>query len=238
MAANYVQPGKNLDLTAPAAGTTSGVGVLIGRIFSIALKTASAAAAFVGATVGVWSLAKTSAQAWAVGEKIYWDNANNRADNLPTAGFRYIGVCTEIAVNPSSTGKVRLGACVGPLQGDAAPAAASVATAGAATYTAAQILGGVIVRDCTGASRTDVLPTAALLVAAMPGVQVGDIVRCQIINGSDPTTEIITLQEGVGGGWDANQTAVSRTILGTCSKMVTIRITNVTAAAEAYVVYA
>lgn len=238
MARNYIQPGENLDQTAPTGGVTSGVGVLIGRIFSVAMATAAAAAAFVGRRVGVWSLAKTSAQAWVVGDKIYWDNANKRADNLPTAGFRRIGVCAAAAANPSSTGYVLLMPGVDVLQGDAGPAGASIATAGAETYTAAQIIGGTIVRDCAGANRTDTLPTAALLVAAIPGAAVGDLVRCLVVNGSDPITEIITLAAGAGGAFDANQTAVSRIVGGGASKTVTIRLTNVTAAAEAYVVYA
>lgn len=238
MASNFVQPGKSVDLTAPTGGVTTGVGVLIGNIFAVAANTVAAAIAFVGNTFGVWSLAKTSAQAWAVGDKIYWDNTNKRADNVPTAGFRLIGIATEAAANPSSTGKVRLNWAIGPIQPvEALPAAASVATAGAGTITAAQLLGGIYVRDCAGASRTDTLPTAALLVAAMPGVQVGDIVRTLIINGSDPITEVLTLAAGTGGGFDANQTAVSRVMNGGESKMLHIRITNVTASSEAYVAY-
>lgn len=237
MATNYVQPGKNIDLTAPTGGVTSGVGALIGRLFSVALQTVAAAASFVGATAGVWSLAKTSAQAWVVGEKIYWDNTNKRADNVPTAGFRYIGICVEAAANPSSTGKVLLGAFSGPIQGDALPAAATNATAGAVTLTAAEILGGIVVVDCAGAGRTYTLPTAALLVAAIPGAQVGDVVRCLIVNGSD-AAESITLAAGSGGGFDTNQTSASRIIAQNVSKVVHIRLTNVTAASEAYVVYA
>lgn len=119
-------------------------------------------------------------------------------------------------------------------------AAASIATVGAGSPTAANLLTGTIVRDCAGASRTDTLPTAALLVAAITAwtPAVGDIIECLYINGSDPVTEIITLAEGTGGGWDTNQTAVSRTILGTCSKLIRIRLTNVTPSSEAYVVYA
>ncbi len=44
---------------------------------------------------------------------------------------------------------------------------ASVDTAGPATYTAAQIGRGIILRDPSGAARTDVLPTAALLIAGV-----------------------------------------------------------------------
>lgn len=114
--------------------------------------------------------------------------------------------------------------------------ATSDATAGARTYTAAEILGGVIVRDPNGAGRSDVLPTAALLVAALPGAAVGDTIQCIIINGAD-AAETITIGAGAGGAFDTNQTAASRVIPQNSSRVMTIRLTNVTAAAEAYVVY-
>lgn len=113
----------------------------------------------------------------------------------------------------------------------------SLATAGPATYTIAQLLTGIIVRDCAGASRTDTLPTAADLVAGIAGCAVGDTIETLIINGSDPTTEILTLDVGVGGAFDANQTAVSRTCLGTSSKLLRIRVTNIGSGTEAYVAY-
>lgn len=238
MATNYVQPGKILTLTAPAT-VASGAGALIGNIFGVAMAAyASGVTTAEFAVTGVFSLAKTSAQAWVAGDKIYWDNTNKRCDNLATAGFRFIGVATAAAANPSSTGSVRLNGTDAGFSDAAKPAAASIATAGNETLTAAQLLGGTIVRDCAGGSRTDTLPTAALLVAAIPGVAVGDVVETLIINGSDPITEVITLAAGSGGAFDANQTAVSRTILGTSSKLVRIRITNIGAATEAYVVYA
>lgn len=112
----------------------------------------------------------------------------------------------------------------------------SDATAGARTYTAAEILGGIIVRDCAGGSRSDVLPTAALLVAAMTRPAVGDVVQCTIINGSD-ANEVITVGAGTGGGFDTNQTSASRVIPQNASKTVFIRLTNVTASSEAYVAY-
>lgn len=234
---NYVQPGEDLDLTAPTGGVTTGVGVLIGRLFAIATVTAAAAAAFVGKTRGVIDIAKTSAQAWVAGEPIYWDDTNKRADNSVAAGFRRIGVAIAAAANPSSTGKVRLDEEPGPIQGEQLPAAASLATAGNETLTAAQLLGGTIVRDPAGAGRTDTLPTAALLVAAIPGAKVGDIIDTLIVNGAD-AAETITLAAGTGGAFDANQTAASRVIPQNSSKRIRVRLTNVTAASEAYVVYA
>ena len=63
---------------------------------------------------------------------------------------------------------------------------ASVDTAGAATYTAAQIGRGIILRDTNGAARTDVLPTAALLIAGVANVYTlaadGDSVQWEVRN--------------------------------------------------------
>jgi hypothetical protein len=112
----------------------------------------------------------------------------------------------------------------------------SDATVGPRTYTAAEILGGIIVRDTNGAGRSDVLPTAALLVAALPGAAVGDIIDCLIINGAD-AAETLTIGAGTGGGFDTNQTAASRVIAQNGSKLLRIRLTNVTALSEAYVAY-
>lgn len=238
MANNYVQLGEAMTLTAPAGGVTVDKGVLVGSAFVVALITAAAGVTFQGSTVGVWSLDKPSTEVWAEGDKIYWDNGNVRCTNVPTSGFRLVGYAAAAAANPSSTGKVRL-AGVQALydRSDSSPAPASYATAGPQTYSAADVLGGTIVRDPNGASRTDVLPTAAALVAALPGVRVGDIIDCLIVNGAD-AAETITISAGTGGGFDANQTAASRVIGQNSQKGVRIRFTNVTAASEAYVAYA
>src|SRR3954462_9199372 len=58
----------------------------------------------------------------------------------------------------------------------------SINTAGANTITAAQVLAGIYVRDCNGAGRTDTLPTAALLVAAMTRPAIGDVLRLLVVN--------------------------------------------------------
>lgn len=73
----------------------------------------------------------------------------------------------------------------------------TVTTAGAATYTAAQLLGGLIKRDPAGAGRSDVTPTATLLIAGIPGVKVGDSFVFTIINDAD-AAETITVTAGSG----------------------------------------
>jgi hypothetical protein len=43
----------------------------------------------------------------------------------------------------------------------------TVGTAGNVVYTPAQLLGGIIIRDCAGAARSDQMPTAADIIAAL-----------------------------------------------------------------------
>lgn len=79
--------------------------------------------------------------------------------------------------------------------------ATAVSTAGAATYTSAAVLAGVIARDPAGSGRTDVTPTAELLIAAANAVGLlendYDEVSCLIVNTADGN-ETITLNGGVG----------------------------------------
>ncbi len=108
----------------------------------------------------------------------------------------------------------------------------SIATAGNVTYTAAQLLGGFILRDGNGGARTDVLPTAALLVAAMNGVQPGVGFEFTIRNTS--TTAIsITMSAGTG----ATLSPTSQAIAQNNGKRFLIVITTITAGSEAYTCY-
>lgn len=111
-------------------------------------------------------------------------------------------------------------------------APAEITTAGAATYTIAQLLTGYVRRDCTGASRSDVTPTAALVVAAFAAIfgaaSVGMVIEFTIKNTSD-AAETITVTGGTGG------TVVgTATIAQNNSKRFRLELTNVTATTEAY----
>jgi predicted RecA/RadA family phage recombinase len=110
MATNYIQEGDTLDLAAPYA-VDAGDGALIGTLFCVALVTLASGATGAFMTEGVWSLNKTSAQAWTVGAKIYWDNTNKECTTTATSNT-LIGCATAAAANPSSTGHVRLNGTV------------------------------------------------------------------------------------------------------------------------------
>jgi hypothetical protein len=116
------------------------------------------------------------------------------------------------------------------------PVPTTIATAGPATYTPAQVLNGMILRDTGGAARTDVLPTAALLVAALGGsAVVGTTVALTIMNTS---AGAFTVQITMGAGGTSGAANVLSTIAQSASKTFHIQITNVTLGAEAYTVYA
>ena len=106
MATNYIQNGSTVSVTAPAA-TTAGEGVLVGSLFGVAQETVANAAAVEIMTTGVHRLAKTSAQAWTVGARIYWDDSNTVATTTASSN-KLIGVAVAAAANPSSTGDVLL----------------------------------------------------------------------------------------------------------------------------------
>lgn len=73
----------------------------------------------------------------------------------------------------------------------------TVTTAGAVTYTPAQLKTGFILRDPNGAGRSDLFPTAADLLAAVPGAVVGTTFRVTIRNTAD-AAETITMTTNTG----------------------------------------
>lgn len=138
-------------------------------------------------------------------------------------------------------GKIRRGRYIGAgshvPQGDSL-IPVSYSSGSAVTYLPTDIYNGLIVRG-GGAAVSDVTPTAAQMVANTPGVQVGDIIWCMIINGNTGAADSanITLTAGSGVSFDANQSAASRVIRTGTSKMIALRFTNVTPGSEAVTFY-
>ena len=103
---NYIKEGKTLSLLAPYA-VTSGSGLEVGSVFGVASNDAANGAAVEAVVEGVFTLAKNSAEAWTVGELLYWDNTAKVVTATSTSN-KLIGVAYASAANPSSTGQVRL----------------------------------------------------------------------------------------------------------------------------------
>ena len=105
---NYVQPGNTITLTAPYA-VSSGDGLLVGSIFGVAAGTAALGEAVEAALTGVYDLKKVASQAWAAGDKVYWDNTAREATKTTTSNT-LIGVAVvAVAGGAGDTiGRVRL----------------------------------------------------------------------------------------------------------------------------------
>jgi predicted RecA/RadA family phage recombinase len=105
---NYIQPGNTITLTAPYA-VVSGDGLLVGAIFGVATGSAALSEPVEAALVGVFDLKKVGSQAWAAGDKVYWDNANKQTTKTDT-GNTLIGAAVEaVAGGATDTiGRVRL----------------------------------------------------------------------------------------------------------------------------------
>lgn len=104
-------------------------------------------------------------------------------------------------------------------------------TAGARTYTAAELLGGLILRDPNGGARNDVTPTAALIVAGIAGAVVGSSFEFTIRNTAD-AAETVTVTAGAGVTLSGTMTIAqsnSKRFLAVC--------TNVGGGTEAVTVY-
>lgn len=105
---NYVQPGNTITLTAPYA-VTPGDGLLVGSIFGVAAGTAALGEPVETALEGVYDLKKVASQAWAVGDKIYWDNTAKNTTKTLTSNT-LIGVATDVVAGGATDliGRVRL----------------------------------------------------------------------------------------------------------------------------------
>lgn len=121
----------------------------------------------------------------------------------------------------------------------------AISTAGNVTYTTAQLLTGIINRDVAGANRTDVLPTAAAVVAALTTAErsplVGSSIRFVLSNNA---AGAFTLALSLGTGGTSGMGNNTFYVFGTTTiaqngapRTFDLILTNVTIGAEAYTVY-
>jgi hypothetical protein len=120
------------------------------------------------------------------------------------------------------------------------PAPAAAIGTGNKTITVAQILTGILEEDPSGAA-TWTLPTAALLVAGVTDVAIGDTLDFAVIN-TDGTADIaITVAAGTDGSLVGNAEVESADTtadaISSGSAMFRIRFTGVASGSEAYVAY-
>jgi len=105
------------------------------------------------------------------------------------------------------------------------------ATEGARTYTAAELVGGLILRDPAGGARSDVTPTAALIVGALTGAIATSSFEFTIRNTAD-AAETITLTAGAGVTLSGTMTIAQNN-----SKRFLAVVTNAGSGTEAVTIY-
>jgi predicted RecA/RadA family phage recombinase len=135
---NQIQVGASLSLLAPY-DVTAGQGFMLGAIFAVASQNALSGEPVEGKRFGVYALAKTSAQAWGIGDRIYWDSANKRCDKTGTIGT-LIGVAVADAADPSAVGIIALSGAISPLLEGTQAAIPDIATPNASDLVTAQAL--------------------------------------------------------------------------------------------------
>ena len=104
-------------------------------------------------------------------------------------------------------------------------------TVGDVTYTAAEIKGGMILRDPAGGARADLFPAAADIVAAITGAVVGSSLEVKIRNTAD-AAETITMTTNTGLTLSGTMTIAQNN-----SKLFLVVCTNVGSGTEAVSVY-
>ncbi|MBR9840213.1 MAG: DUF2190 family protein [Rhodobacteraceae bacterium] len=107
---NYIQPGETLTVTAPY-DRAAGEAMLVGTLVGVAQEDVVAGDPVVMVRRGVFEHAKTSAQAWTAGAKLYWDDTNKVFTTTATSNV-LCGAAVEVAANPSATGIVLLDGAV------------------------------------------------------------------------------------------------------------------------------
>ena len=111
MTTKFVQRGDVLDLD-PGTTVAAGTGHLFGAaLFGIAAVDAVSGTASPFIREGVVTIAKTSALAIAVGDRLFWDATNSVVNKTSTAQ-QQVGVAVEVAANPSATVKMLIEAAL------------------------------------------------------------------------------------------------------------------------------
>ena len=106
---NFVQEGKTLTLT-PSANVAAGEGCLFGaNLFGVALAPVTSGAPGEFLVEGVVDIAKTSALAISVGDRVFWV-PGSKVVNVTATSQVNVGVAVAAAANPSATVRIKLGA--------------------------------------------------------------------------------------------------------------------------------
>lgn len=109
----FIQDGDVITVPSAPRALTPGDGVLSGNLFGVALGAAAISTPVEMMTEGVWDIAKTAAQTFAIGDLVYWDNTAFSVTAVAT-GNRRIGSAIAAAAGGDATARVRLSGVPAP----------------------------------------------------------------------------------------------------------------------------
>lgn len=107
---NYIGPGQSVTVTIPYA-VNAGSGVLVGSIFGVAINTyASGATGQIYTDGVVTNLVKASGtgEAWAVGDRLFWDDTNKRLTKNSTGNYQVGIALATVGTAVTTAGEVKL----------------------------------------------------------------------------------------------------------------------------------
>ncbi len=171
-----IQEGKILRLTAPAS-LASGIAVLIGAIFGIAMMDIASGEVGDFLVEGVADIAKATGVTFAVGDRVYWDASASKVTSVAT-GNTLIGYATAIGLTGDTTLSVSIGRYQSPvLTKTATLDFASIATTASEDLTIA--VAGAAVGDPVSLG-LPAAPAAGLVFFAF--VSAADVVTVRAMN--------------------------------------------------------
>lgn len=103
---NFVQSGHLVDWTADAT-ILSGQVIKAGSLIGVASNGGVSGDVIPLMVGGIYDYAKNSAEAWAFGDTVYWDDTN-KVFTKTSSGNTKAGVAVAVAANPSASGRLRL----------------------------------------------------------------------------------------------------------------------------------
>jgi predicted RecA/RadA family phage recombinase len=107
MAAIQSRPADTIEVTL-AAAAVSGVPFLAGTMLLVPITDGAIGDVIACHRVGMHELPKVSAQAWTIGQALYWNAAGPNVTSTASTNQR-IGTAGKVAANPSTIGWVILG---------------------------------------------------------------------------------------------------------------------------------
>ena len=108
MTGNYVQEGKIMDyVNDTGSDISSGDGVVASSQFGVAITDIADTKTGSVAIVGVYKLAKINTEAFAQGEKVYWNSTNKQLTTTAT-GNKVAGHAFEAALTADTEATVNL----------------------------------------------------------------------------------------------------------------------------------